>query len=263
MTQRNQNDNQKFADGWGHRHLTLKECRLQQVKLYKGYSHCTLNEIKMKKYFISLLTMVLAITVSIVSCTKQDAEKQLKDQNLLNEDETFIAMVNETHDYLKFLASGIRANSLKRDEVNNNLSNLQSKNLSFDEQMREIDGIFKTSVSGRLKSHMIATQQSMQKLESNYGKIDAATMNREVEKVMATMAPKTDDNNTITLAAADCGWRYYGCSATATAGAILCHAGCDTTALATTAGLGIPACVLACGTLQAWAIVECADKFCD
>jgi hypothetical protein len=80
--------------------------------------------------------MAMAITVSIFSCTKQDAEKQLKDQSLLNEDETFIAMVNETHDYLKYLSSGIIANSLKRDEVNTNLSKLQSKNLSFDEQMK-------------------------------------------------------------------------------------------------------------------------------
>lgn len=79
---------------------------------------------------------------------------------------------------------------------------------------------------------------------------------------MATTAPKIHDNNSITLAVADCSWKYYGCSAAATAGAILCHAGFDTTALATTAGLGIPACVLACGTLQAWAIIECEERFC-
>lgn len=129
-------------------------------------------------------------------------------------------MVVETHDYLKYLSSGIRANSLKRDEVYTNLSKLQSKNLSFDEQMKEIVGIFKTSVSGRLNSYMIATKKSMQELESNYGKIDAATMNREVEKVIATMAPKTGDSNTKTLAVDDCGWRFIGCSAAATAGAI-------------------------------------------
>lgn len=125
----------------------------------------------MKKTFISLLTMAMAITVSIFSCTKQDAEKQLKDQSLLNEDETFIAMVNETHDYLKYLSSGIIANSLKRDEVNTNLSKLQSKNLSFDEQMKEIDGIFKTSVSGRLKSHMMTTQKVCKNLKEIMGKL--------------------------------------------------------------------------------------------
>jgi hypothetical protein len=216
----------------------------------------------MKKNFISLLTVVVAITLTIFSCTKQGIEKQLKDQALLNEDETFIAMVHETHDYLKFLGASIKANSLNKDEINTNLSKLQSKNLSFDAQMKEIDGIFKIPVSVRLNSHMIATQKSMQELESNYGKIDAATMNREIEKVMATIAPKTDESNAITLAVADCSWKYYGCSAAATAGAILCHAGCDTTALATTAGFGIPACVLACGTLQAWAIIQCEESYC-
>lgn len=216
----------------------------------------------MKKNFTLLLTLLTAITVSIFACTKKAAENKLKDQALLNKDETFIAMINETHAYLKFLASGIKTNSLKRDEINRNLSKLQSKNLPFDEQLKEIDGIFRTSVSGRLKSHMIATQKSMKKLESIYGKINAATMNREVEKIMATMAPKTDDSNTTTLATTDCGWRYYLCAGAATAGAVLCHGACEGTAIATTAGLGIPACVVACGTIQAYLIVECEDKYC-
>lgn len=59
-----------------------------------------------------------------------------------------------------------------------------------------------------------------------------------------------------------CGWRYYLCGAAATVGAILCHAACDGTALATTAGLGIPACVAACGTAQAYALVQCSDTYC-
>ena len=63
--------------------------------------------------------------------------------------------------------------------------------------------------------------------------------------------------------AAGCDWRYYLCSGASTAGAILCHASCETTALATTAGLGIPACVVACGTLQAFAIVQCSDSYCN
>lgn len=57
-------------------------------------------------------------------------------------------------------------------------------------------------------------------------------MNREVENVLAR-APR-------------CSWRYYLCAAAATAGAILCHAACEPTALATTDGLGIYACLLSC-----------------
>lgn len=59
-----------------------------------------------------------------------------------------------------------------------------------------------------------------------------------------------------------CNWRYYVCMAAATAGAILCHAACDTTALALTAGAGIPACFLLCASLQTYAGIECGDKYC-
>jgi hypothetical protein len=59
-----------------------------------------------------------------------------------------------------------------------------------------------------------------------------------------------------------CGWRYNLCIVAAGAAAVLCHAGCDTTALATTAGLGIPACVWACTTLQVAASVQCYDTYC-
>ncbi len=213
----------------------------------------------MKKNLISHLIVVLAITLSIFSCTKQGAEKQLKDQTLLNEDETFIALVNETHDYLKFLANGVKDQSLSKIEISNGLSKLQSKNLPFDDQMKEIDLIFKAAVSSRLKKHMIATQSSMKELESNYGKVDAATINREVEKVLSRKAARIDESNIVTLSASDCGWRYYLCAATATGAAIACHAAI----IAPTAGLGTPAAVAICGTAQVYAMVICSDNYCD
>ena len=57
------------------------------------------------------------------------------------------------------------------------------------------------------------------------------------------------------------GWKYSLCVGAATAGAILCHAGCETTALAATAGLGIPACVALCSTLQAFAGMQCYNNY--
>jgi len=216
----------------------------------------------MKKKFKPILVMVVTITVLILACAKHGGEKQFKEQSMLNEDETFITMVNETHDFLEFLASTIKANSLSKNEVDSKFSEMQSKNLTLEGQMKEIDLIFKAKVSSKLKSQIIATQKSFQEIKINYGKIEAATLNREVEKVMMKMVKKVENSNIRSLAAVDCGWRYYGCSAAATAGAILCHGACEGTAIATTAGLGIFACVAACGTLQAWAIVECADRFC-
>jgi hypothetical protein len=60
-----------------------------------------------------------------------------------------------------------------------------------------------------------------------------------------------------------CTWGYGVCIAGATAAAVLCHASCDTTALATTAGLGIPACVGLCATVQTAASLACYKTFCD
>lgn len=56
----------------------------------------------------------------------------------------------------------------------------------------------------------------------------------------------------------NCGWRFPLCMAAATSGAILCHAAC----IGGTAGLGTPACILLCGTLQAAAGVACIDNYC-
>lgn len=68
-----------------------------------------------------------------------------------------------------------------------------------------------------------------------------------------------DDSQTLNRG---CGWRYSVCLGAVFASAVLCHAGCDTTALATTAGLGITVCVAACGALQVFGSVTCYDKYC-
>jgi len=74
---------------------------------------------------------------------------------------------------------------------------------------------------------------------------------------------KNDTNPSYRVAVADCGWRYYLCASAATAGAILCHGTCESSAIATTAGLGIPACVALCSTLEIEAMVQCHDSYCN
>lgn len=76
------------------------------------------------------------------------------------------------------------------------------------------------------------------------------------------MVTQKDEDSMTTLGTEKCGWRYYLCAGAATSGAILCHGACSGTAIATTAGLGIPACVAGCGIMQAYLIVECGDKYC-
>ncbi len=212
-----------------------------------------------------LFSYFLVFTLFVVTqaCEKNGVKNEFKDQSLLSEDKNFVTLVTETHDYLKFLATNLKANAISQAQLNSQLVELQARNLSFDKQMNEIDVIFNMQVSVRLKNHMVTYRKSMDQLNRLYGVIDPNTLIKETEEVMSKIVPKQSEGEVRILRADDCGWRYYGCAGAATAGAILCHAGCDTTALATTAGLGIPACVLACGAVQAWMIVECADRFCE
>jgi len=219
----------------------------------------------MKKIIHNSLYFVF-VTIVILSCSKQSAKHELKDPSLLSEDSVFVGLVSETHEFLAYLAVNMKANSLDPSSLDKQLSELASRNLSFEKQMQEINSIYKANVSLRLKTHMIEFKKKIDIIESNYGRVESALIKKEVDEVMSKKVPIQKMKNNIQAATgriASCGWRYYGCSAAATAGVILCHAGCETTALATTAGLGIPACVAACGTLQAWAIVQCSDTYCQ
>ena len=86
---------------------------------------------------------------------------------------------------------------------------------------------------------------------------------KEIDEILVKILPNQIDNDSKSFSIAGCSWKYFGCSAASTAAAMLCHASCDATALATTAGFGIPACVIACGAVQAWLIVKCEDKYCN
>ncbi len=111
-------------------------------------------------------------------------------------------------------------------------------------------------MSERLVEHMEVFNDNWRMLKSNY--IDIEDDSNVIED--ALMEAIID--NTVIVSNGGCGWRYNLCIVAAGAAAVLCHGGCNTTALATTAGLGIPVCVLACGTLQVYASVQCVDTYC-
>lgn len=219
----------------------------------------------MKKRFISALVLSIAILVFIIGCSKDKSNAKLQDPTNLSEDEAFIELSTETYDYLLFISKIAKSNSLLQLDIQTQLSDLQSKSLPFAEQMTNIDIIFKGSISQRLKKHMEEYKSNWDNLKFKYSTITQEILEKECAEVLAKkhQKQKTSQNVAQREAAPDCGWRYYLCAGAATAGAILCHAGCDTTALAITAGLGIPACVALCGTLQAFAIVQCSDSYCS
>ena len=217
----------------------------------------------MKNNIFTLLITSLLVALLMIGCEKQESKIEIKDQSFLNEDKNFIALVLETNQFLNFLVSNIKAKNLVQSDFIKQIETLKSDHLSFESQLIQIDLIFKAPVSGRLKQHMNIYKNNMAQILKEYGNLDNTILAKEIDEILVKILPNQIDNDSKSFSIAGCSWKYFGCSAASTAAAMLCHASCDATALATTAGFGIPACVIACGAVQAWLIVECEDKYCN
>ena len=217
----------------------------------------------MKNNIFTLLIISLLVVLLMIGCEKQESKIEIKDQSFLNEDKKFIALVLETNEFLNFLASNIKAKNLVQSDFIKQIETLKLDHLSFENQLIQIDLIFKAPVSGRLKQHMSIYKNNMAQILKEYGNLDNSILTKEIDEILVKILPNQIDNDSKSFSIAGCSWKYFGCSAASTAAAMLCHASCDATALATTAGFGIPACVIACGAVQAWLIVECEDKYCN
>jgi hypothetical protein len=217
----------------------------------------------MKNNIFTLLIISLLVALLMIGCEKQESKIEIKDQSFLNEDKNFIALVAETNEFLNFLATNIKAKNLVQSDFIKQIETLKSDHLSYESQLIQIDLIFKAPVSGRLKQHMSIYKNNMAQILKEYGNLDNTILAKEIDEILVKILPNQIDNDSKSFSIAGCSWKYFGCSAASTAAAMLCHASCDATALATTAGFGIPACVIACGAVQAWLIVECEDKYCN
>lgn len=217
----------------------------------------------MKNNIFTLLIISLIVALLMIGCEKQESKIEIKDQSFLNEDKNFIALVSETNEFLNFLATNIKAKNLVQSDFIKQIETLKSDHLTYESQLIQIDLIFKAPVSGRLKQHMIIYKNNMAQILKEYGYLDNTILAKEIDEILVKILPNQIDNDSKSFSIAGCSWKYFGCSAASTAAAMLCHASCDATALATTAGFGIPACVIACGAVQAWLIVECEDKYCN
>ena len=233
-----------------------------------------LKNIMIVKNFLFFITFV---TFFSFGCTQKNVADNSSDVKKLNENKAYIKLILETRSFLHYLSETAKSQSLNLPDVIKNLNNLREKNLSFKDQMIEIDRIYKTNVSSRLLIHMqtysekwpeinkIYKNISIQVLESEAAEIinDSLQTNFQLSTQYQIKSNSTDSNTKVINYNGGCGWRYSLCVGAATVVAILCHAGCDTTALAATAGLGIPACVLACGSLQLYGGLECYENYCN
>jgi hypothetical protein len=217
-------------------------------------------------------TVLIILTFLLFGCTQKSVVDIPGDPSKLNENKAYIKLTLETNSFLQYLSESAKTNSLNLPDVIKNLNIIKSKNLSFENQMIEIDRIYKSNVSTRLLKHMKIYSETWPEINKSYKNISLEILETEASEVLYDNLQSNAQNQIISYSvdknikanrANDCGWRYSLCVGAATAGAILCHAGCETTALVATAGLGIPICVLACGTLQAYAGLECYEHYCE
>jgi hypothetical protein len=177
--------------------------------------------------------------------------------NLLSKDKNFILIVDESIEFNQFLNQTIEKNSLSIKDLQLNLSELKIDDDNINSNSKKINEIFKSNVSEKLVEHNEIYFTNLKILNEKYKELSEKTLKLAFENVIKTRAGDPEN-----IVFGKCGWRYNLCLAADFAATAVCHAGCNTTALATTAGLGIPACVWACGTMMVFLGVQCYDNYC-
>jgi hypothetical protein len=224
------------------------------------------------KFTTTLLFAVIlsvATVTTISSCTKTGETSEILKLENLSSDKEFISLVLEMNDFAAKLSDRINKNGLRLDLVRNEFAKLKSEDLEYQLQTNRINQILKSDFSNEITLHNKVFNEKWGYVKKNYPSVSTEVLERECLEVLINAKSTNIQGNNIRnlsideIKANSCGWRFSLCAAGATAGAILCHAGCDTTALALTAGLGIPACVALCATLQIAAGVKCHDEYCD
>lgn len=154
-------------------------------------------------------------------------------------------------------------------DVLSSLSKLESKPVDYTQQKIDINYIFKGNVSDGLQNLYQTTNSLWNDIKKRYNNIPNEVLEKECLEVLSNRN-FTESGDLVKQKpaymekeAGGCGWRYYLCMGAATAAAIGCHAACEGSAIALTAGMGIPACVVLCATVQTYMAVECADKWCS
>ncbi len=140
---------------------------------------------------------------------------------------------------------------------------LLEKNLSSDQLNRLVNK--DPELLNYFKEFILVYYKAWRNLNNKYSNIkekdimDASKAYFEQRKILAINENKIKSTSIKPNLLNQCSWRFDLCVAGVTAGAILCHAGC----IGATAGLGAPACVLLCGTIQVAAGAECMKSYCD
>lgn len=210
---------------------------------------------KLKLNLLQIFILLFSFTFLILGCSDESVEQRKVSvtAEVLSQNRNFLNISEEMNSYSKFIFETIKKSDLTFSDATNQIDIILNSNLSMDEQINQLSLLLKIDLSKRIN-------ENAKIIDSNWSILDSNFDNLNEELLTETFNFNLDDDSQ-TLSRG-CGWRYSVCLGASFAAAVLCHAGCDTTALATTAGLGIPACILACGALQVFASVQCFDSYC-
>ena len=218
---------------------------------------------------LSVIAMALAFFI-MSSCSKKLNESGLSDfetkTDQLSKDSSFKNIIELENNLSEEIEKVIITKNMTKNDFylliekikNQSKSDLDFKNKLAENDLPELYNIlnnFKASFNG----HWIDLEIKYNRLSSNVINVASNKYfeNNEFKKIYS-VNKKTFSINNDNIARA-CGWGYSLCLAGATAGAILCHAGC----IGGTAGLGAPACVLLCGTIQVSVGAACMSSYCE
>lgn len=220
----------------------------------------------MKKHYYIIL---IAIIYSLSGCAKTVKEQETITQIPLAQDTSFIKIVNLEQELYLFMLKLADSKGLTISELKKNIQGLHDNDVMAkrdDKLLNDFIGLVNVRY---LKEYAKAYKITWEKLNTRHPYISMQNIDEACKQLYAqrynsitggnASLGEIATNSFLTVnKVSDCGWRYSLCIAAATAGSILCHSSC----IGGTAGLGTPACIVLCGTIQVAAGVACIDNYC-
>lgn len=215
---------------------------------------------------INLISTSFVVFVCLCACKKSESIINSQSpiiESLLN-DTSFNKIINNEIELRNRLESICLEKNLDINELNLKIKLIIEKSSSLNELKNNLNKNINDNFYEFLVNFNSQYSQNWDNLNKKYSsikevEIKEATIQYFNRRSILLYENKTKSNGIKANMKNQCSWGYDLCIAGATSAAILCHVGC----VGSTAGLGTPACVLLCGTIQVAAGAQCMSSFCN
>lgn len=215
---------------------------------------------------INLISTSFFVFICLSACKKSESTiiSQFPNIESLSNDTCFNKMINNEIELRNRLESICLEKNLNSDELNFKIKSIIEKSDNLIELKNNLNKNFDNDFYEFLfnfKSQYVQNWDILNKKYTSIKDIDIkeASILYFNRKLTFLNENKIKSNSFKANLKNQCSWGYDLCIAGVTAGAILCHAGC----IGGSAGLGTPACVILCGTMQVAAGAQCMNSYCN